>query len=126
MTHPFSRRRFLAALPILGTGCQTASFEPDSGTGVARAPAPEVIETLRRVLPVPERARVLGEAYLWELRPRPSAAELCASLGPIEATNAAQALAERIAEDYDSGRVVSVAGWLLSRTEATLAAIAAL
>ncbi len=77
-------------------------------------------------------ARELGRAYLWGRSPGPDRNELVDQVLPLarqqELTSAPrwqlrEAVRERIEADYRRGRPVSVAGWLLSETEASLCAL---
>jgi len=84
------------------------------------------------LLPRPGEVRPLGRQVLAAERVRPSPGELAARLFPDDAWSAAcrdgvrPALLERIRADYRADRVVTVQGWVLSRTEADLYALAEL
>lgn len=76
-----------------------------------------------------EGARAIGRAYLegepGERDPAQLAARLAESLGGGAPWSRDDVLA-RVRRDYDEERVVLVRGWLLSRTEARLCALASL
>ena len=89
-----------------------------------------------RLFAHPESARIVGESYLATLPVRPDLDELLHEIFPdVEGRALAQAgstgelsswLDARRRSDFEQGRVVDVAGWLLSGTEARLCALAAL
>lgn len=82
------------------------------------------------------RLRALGVAYLRSVERTPSAWELAKACFPsveerdralgMAAPKLVEILAKKADDDYRNGRVESVHGWLLSRTEARFAAIVAL
>jgi hypothetical protein len=124
----YSRRRFL----IVASGLGTAAL---AGLGLVarrtfeRARAFEVGGLLAD-LPA---ATVLGQAWLTANPDRALPAELTeallADLGP-RSRRASRAelrllVADRVAADYEEGRVESLKGWVLSRTEILLCALAA-
>ncbi len=78
----------------------------------------------------PDGVVVLGKAYL---RTHPDEADRKILLGHLPGIDAGQgvraqmpSLVPTITEDFDAGRVVTVQGWQLSRTEARAAAAIAL
>jgi hypothetical protein len=95
-------------------------------------PAPERLEQrLRRMLRAPESAAVIGRAYLASHPEERSSAALGRGLRaalPDELDDAALrvALRARIREEFRREEVVQVEGWILARTEARVAALAAL
>jgi hypothetical protein len=93
----------------------------------AASPAVRLVAVFRE----PESARVIGRAYLRQAPEEADSARLvalihpgdCSSLGDAELRRAVIA---RQRADFGSGRTVLLDGWLLSRTEARLCALAAL
>lgn len=75
-----------------------------------------------------EPARRLGRAYLQSLDERPSAAALAGAIwrGMPEGGSLRAGIAALIRDDFAQRRTECVDGWLLSRTEARLCALAAL
>ena len=115
------------ARTLLGDTSRASAVEP----GSLRA-----AELVSRVLGHLESARVIGAEYL---RARPGQADVSALLQdvfpiatgdahglPRTARDFRFAFHERMRSDFECGRVVSVAGWVLSETEAKLCAIATL
>jgi hypothetical protein len=98
--------------------------------GLASAPEPcgagdrgDGLADLFSTLP---SARAIGAAYLRScVDDAPGPATLAAEL-PAGETVAAlrEAVAERVRNDFANGRVVTVDGWLLARTEVRLCALA--
>jgi len=76
----------------------------------------------------PARATALGRAYLATFPTAPDADALAAAVmdGIPASPDLRQAVAARIRADYAASRIECLDGWLLSRTEARLCAIAAL
>ena len=76
----------------------------------------------------PARARALGRAYLATLPTPPSADALTAAVtaGLPGTVRLRTEIAALIRADYAAERIECLDGWLLSRTEARLCAIAAL
>jgi len=73
-------------------------------------------------------AAAVGRAYLRQRQDRPSARQVLEELH-LDAKSSGQCitpLRERLRADFESGRVVSIEGWVLSDTEAKLCALAAL
>ena len=94
----------------------------------------EFVSELRRLVPSPVSARILGFTYLrsfpHEHDPRILSALLSDILSPVNPRGAGQpgaALTERaasrIAYEFEHEDIVEVAGWMLSRTEARLFAL---
>lgn len=81
-----------------------------------------------------ETARKIGEAYLEHMRadrdPDSIRAAASSSLGVIAAARTRQtaqtALARAVRSDFREGRTIELHGWVLSRTEAELCALALL
>lgn len=121
------RRAFVQTLSVLFMGLPGRSGRPGS----------EPDERARHLLTVfgdIESARTVGAEYL---RSAPHEADLpgllAALCGPASgdacvahADEWAAALAARCKDDFLEGRVVRIQGWVLSRTEARLCAVAAL
>jgi len=128
---PLPRRTFLtaaaagAAAVIGGVGGAVTGWRPwrvlVEFDPVARA-APFVALFTR-----PDSAAAIGRAYLEVAPDEGDVHHLTSTLrshlpaGPLRA-----AVAQRVHDDFDSQRVVTVDGWVLSQTEARLCAIAAL
>ena len=77
-----------------------------------------------------DSAAHIGRAYLAKHEDERDVDVLRAHLGDLVSQSGGDGLAERagarIREDFATGRTVQVDGWLLSRTEARLCALAAL
>jgi hypothetical protein len=91
-----------------------------------------LIERLVMLLRKPSSARELGRAYLWRRHPSPDRHELVDHILPLKSQRALmgaprsqlrRVVRERIEADYARGRPTSVAGWMLSETEACLCAL---
>ncbi|MBZ0270082.1 hypothetical protein K8I85_18170 [bacterium] len=92
----------------------------------------ELAVHLDDLLPRPAEVRPFGRQVLAAERVRPSRSELAARLFPEDAWAAAcqegvrPVLLDRIRADFVADRIVTVQGWVLSRTEADLYALAEL
>jgi hypothetical protein len=92
----------------------------------------ELTIRLGELLPRPGEVRPLGRTILAAERVRPSPGQLTARLFPDDTWDAAcrdgarPVLLERIRADFREDRTVTVQGWVLSRTEADLYALAEL
>ena len=133
MMYPTERRRpLLAALAAAGVAML--------GERAAARPAMEAESALAaRLAALPRHgasAAAIGRAYL-RLAPEEAVKPLLAALVAADAAPPARLLAARDGElrrilaaaqreDFRAGRTVSVRGWLLSRTEVRLCALAAL
>ena len=98
-------------------------------------PAPPLAARLAALFSAPESAAILGRAYLAEapaeadpdglvarILPESSARELAA----LDGERLRALVAERQRGDFAAGRTVALDGWILSRTELRLCALAAL
>lgn len=123
----------LLALLAIGPRSLHAASRPAQGS----TPQAQVLQICRAVAAVNPAARIIGEAYhaatpvtqnLDELLERLTI-ELgfdAATPGAIGAPLLLARLGQRVSEDFANGRVVRLRGWLLSATELSLCAIAAL
>ena len=125
------RRRMLAALTaagvaLIGMRAARAADDTDAALGARLAALPRHGAS----------AAAIGRAYL-RLTPEEAATPLLAALVAANTASPARLLAARDGElrrilaaaqreDFRAGRTVSVRGWMLSRTEARLCALAAL
>ena len=132
---PQSRRQFLF---LLLSGSSIAGVWPGS-TSLAAVIEPEsrhAAELVIKLFGHPESARIVGAAYL---SARPGQADVGALLRdvfpdaacrtdgrPGSARDLCIEFDQRRRADFENGRVASIAGWVLSETEAKLCAIAAL
>jgi hypothetical protein len=137
MSLPSNRRRFLgmASLSGLGAGALLLGQDvrpPDDTTHEEHT----LSERITSLLADWRKLKDLGEARLDQLRPRgtlgglirdlyPEPDEVHEALGRPNATLRAE-LSQRVAGDFRAGRVESVSGWLVSRTEASICAMSAL
>jgi hypothetical protein len=110
------RRQFLqlSALGIVGTfadiGCSTQRDRP--------LDQPLLIATLG-----PERVRELGARYRSQTPAEKTADVLRAALTKNRRPLFAESLDKMIEDDFETGRIVIVDGWVLSLTEARQAAL---
>ena len=127
-----TRRTVLAAL--LTTAAAIILPRRGLTTTAAIAGEAEFVSELRRLVPSPVNARILGLTYLKsfprEHDPRILSALLSDVLSPVNSGSAGQpraALTERAASrityEFEHEDIVEVAGWMLSRTEARLFAL---
>lgn len=118
----FTRRTFLLAAAAFGASLPPGpAFSMDAAT------------RLRALVPAPTSARELGRIYLAQHPGEDGAAltrHILSSLSLDEEAVVAldrQALpamvTSRVRADFENGRTVEVAGWILSRTEARLCAL---
>jgi hypothetical protein len=130
-----TRRHFLALSIAFVAPLLPAIVRPRPMTG--GAPGPDAAAVLADVSAVPASARRVGRAYLAATPAEANVARLAAGVvgslpaGPAllaggDADAVRAALANVICDDFRSERTVAVEGWILSRTEARLYAIAAL
>lgn len=127
LTGPLSRR---ALLRLAATAGVTLLL---GGRGSQASQSHLLGQRLRALLPHDAAAVALGTAYLAQVPGEASAERLVAALtdGPrgvpvarLEPRGLGAHLARRIRADFGAGRTVVVRGWIVSRTEARLAALA--
>ena len=114
-----SRRRFIALLALL------------PGLGLAHAAVPRATEAecmLSALFTNRRSAAIVGQVYLQQ---HPEEANVETLLAGIDAAHLPPAeraplTDRRIRADFAAGRVVTIDGWILARTEARLCALAAL
>jgi hypothetical protein len=92
----------------------------------AAGPAARLVGIFRE----PASARAIGRAYLRQAPEEADAARLLALIHPgdcaaLSASELRRAVAARQRADFAAGRTVLLDGWVLSRTEARLCALAA-
>lgn len=132
---PISRRRFLVG--VLGFGATTAFIGTRPWRALVRTVDGTLAERFAALFTRRESAGAVGHAYLAHAPEEASLSELVDAIvarlpgGRAAVLGADQAelrrlVAARIDEDFAQERVVEVAGWLLSSTEARLYAVAAL
>ena len=121
-------------IQLAGTGLAAGAFRSASAAPITPSP----IETLIRLLGPPDSAAAIGQAYLTSLGragprlpPLWSAVVGALQLDPMalqhEEKNALkQRLQARIRQDFAERNVVNVDGWILSRLETQICAIACL
>jgi hypothetical protein len=129
------RRQLLAVLALGGAAC--AGWAGRARAWLAPAARHQQGVALLAAFSRPESAAAVGRAYLSghpadadEIRLAADLADALRSRGcdPLTAPPARlrAAIADQIRADFASGQVVSVEGWVLSRSEARLCALAAL
>ena len=118
-----NRRELLATAAAAGLMC--------GSPGSARAAAPPEARCLLALLRSPAAARRIGRAYLETAGDEAEQAKLAALIvgdgvdgGTVDG-DLLRHVAERQRADFAAGRTVKVGGWVLSRTEARLYALAA-
>jgi len=95
-------------------------------------PAQDATERLVGLLHDGESARAVGRAYLLQEPAEADVTHLMALLDPVgvaargEAELLRQTIAARHRNDFGCGRTVILDGWILSRTEVRLCALAAI
>lgn len=127
MTPPFDpgRRRILkaaaafAAVVVLGprtlsTALGLAGADPDQGT------------LLRQLVPHRSSAARLGRLYLATAPQEADPSRLAALILEGSPSVSPRSLASRFSADFAAGRTVRLDGWVMSRSEARLCALAAL
>jgi hypothetical protein len=120
------RRRFILAL---GVGGGVGALAGAWGVGLHRA---SVVDQLRSLLLDVEGAREIGLVYLSKVPEERDPDALGALITEginwpvLSGGDARQLLDARIRRDFASEEVVRLHGWILSRTEARLCALAAL
>ena len=126
----FTRRSFLLIAAAFG-----ASLSPGSASSMVSAGYfSDAATRLRSLIPAPTSAREIGRIYLAQYPEEDGAAALThhilSSLSLDEEKVVAldrQALPAMLSScvraDFEKGRTVEVAGWILSRTEARLCAL---
>lgn len=130
------RRAFLAGILSLGAAAipLTSAASQKGLIGGFFAANPDVL--LAQVLQDHESAKVVGRAYLAGIAPKPGAAELeqailssagieAAEMQSIDPEKLHERLRTRVQLDFQEHRTVKVNGWVLSVTEARLAALVA-
>ena len=134
---PFSstrRRVLLGALSVLISGCLYRG--PDS-PGKSRANLAWSEEALPKLIGDHEAAARIGREYLAMFAEQPSADSLLiaieaalreqdAGASLVDSGRVAHVIKKKVAMEYMRGEVVSVAGWILSVTEARLYGLAAI
>jgi hypothetical protein len=133
------RRSFLGALVALVTVVRLGprGLTPPAGTAQAAASLAdlELGRRLTDLLRARPKVALLGKIVLWQRTPAPSVGELVDGVLPgalkaqhlrSEKWQLRRAVKARVTADYAALRMTSVSGWLLSQTEARIAALAAL
>jgi hypothetical protein len=119
------RRRVLLAAVALATS--VAAGPRAIGLVLERlAAADAAAQALRELVPHRESAARLGRAYLRTATDEASATRLASLvLGRTAVAPGGEAarVASNIRADFSAGRVVTVEGWIVSRTEARLCAL---
>jgi len=114
----------LRPLQVLATPARTTSSDP-------------LLMALANFFVHKESAKVIGRAYLQRVPEESEVSRLVAGICSLQVeqhTECAKAAPKRYRDlllqqqqqDFEHGRVVSVAGWILSQTEARLCALATL
>lgn len=110
---------------VLMAGTASAAL---AATSLLPAAGPAVAPLLR-LLTDPQGAAAIGRAWLQQVPASVESlvADLAADLGaePAGDPGLRERYAQRVAEDFATNRVERVDGWMLSRTEVRLAALAA-
>lgn len=130
MSAPLDAGRRRVLLAALGLATSVAIGPRAIGLFLERlAAANDLAQALRELVPHRESAARLGRAYLASVPAEASSTRLVALIlgAPTRRTGREAAhVASRIQTEFDAGRVVNVAGWILSPTEARLYALSAL
>jgi hypothetical protein len=132
---PQSRRQFVILL--LSASSLAPVWSGSASLAAAIEPASRhAAKLVTRFFGHPESARIVGAAYLGTRPDQVDVGGLLSDLFPSAACGARGGpestrdfcieFDERRRLDFESGRVVSIAGWVLSETEAKLCALAAL
>jgi hypothetical protein len=123
----YSRRRFLLLASATGTLAVLGI-----GLAAKRESERTLAAELGDVLVHSAGARAVGAAWLGanpDQRPADLTSELFAALGPraryARGPELHRLIAQQVHGDYAAGRVEQVKGWVLSRTEVRLSALAA-
>jgi hypothetical protein len=131
-----SRRRLLVGACAAAVPVALAPLRPWRAIVAVSGP-PAAAARLTRLLAARDSARRLGRAAAVALPGAPGAADLAAAVlgslpgGPRGAARLGddemrRLVAERVRADFEQEATVRVCGWVLSRTEARLCALAAL
>ena len=133
------RRSFLGAMVALVTAVRPGLRGLSAPAGTAQAAASladlELARRLTDLLRTRPKVALLGKIVLWQRTPTPSVGELVDRVLPgalkaqhlrSERWQLRRAVKARVVADYAALRMTSVSGWLLSQTEARIAALAAL
>jgi hypothetical protein len=133
------RRSFLGALAALVSTAVPGPRGLSGPGGTAHAATSLVdLELGRRItdlLRAQPKVALLGKIVLWQRTPPPSLGELVEGILPgtlkahhlrSEKWQLRRAVKARVVADFAALRMESVGGWLLSQTEARIAALAAL
>ena len=130
-----TRRRFLLLSAACGAGLVSRALLPDAWRTVLGRP-PTSAERLLDTLPNRTSARVVGAAYLEMLPASVSTDALVDAIvagidGGARALRSTRQelrglLARRVQQDFAEDAIVCLRGWIVSRTEARLCALAAL
>jgi hypothetical protein len=133
------RRSFLGALVALVSSALPGLRGVSGPTGTAQAAASltdlELGRRLTDLLRARPKVALLGKIVLWQRTPAPSLGELVDGVLPgalkaqhlrSEKWQLRRTVKARVVADYSALRMTSVGGWLLSQTEARVAALAAL
>jgi hypothetical protein len=122
------RRRLLLA--AVGLAASVAIGPGAIGLVLDRLDAAERVSTaLRKLVPHRESAADLGRAYLETAAAEGSAMRLASLIiggTSVAPGREAARVASNIRADFAAGRVVTVRGWIVSRTEARLFALCAI
>jgi hypothetical protein len=133
-----TRRRFISTLAA-GTACALPLGGIQTRVSMALIPDPRV-ERLAKVLSslvrAPQELVARGQAHLRRYEIRPGVEQLVRELLPAAASSAdalkldvlalKRAVRASIEDDFRTGSLLSVGGWLMSITEARLCALIAL
>lgn len=128
MNRRIGRRRAMASLGVGGLALAVAS-KADIASLSSRDAGVPVATWLRSMIADLESARRIGQAYLQSAPEDADRDRLLADLFPRlepEAGDRRDSFAARCRQDFADGATVRVDGWVLSRTEARLCALAAL
>ncbi len=133
------RRSFLGALVALVTAVRPGLRGLRAPAGTAQAAASladlELGRRLTDLLRTRPKVALLGKIVLWQRTPAPGFGELVDGVLPgalkaqhlrSEKWQLRRTVKARVVADYAALRMTSVGGWLLSQTEARIAALAAL
>ena len=133
------RRSFLGAMVAFVTAVKPGLRGRGAPAGTAKAAASltdlELGRRLTDLLRTQPKVALLGKIVLWQRTPAPTVGELVDGVLPgalkaqhlrSEKWQLRRTVKARVVADYAALRMRSVSGWLLSQTEARIAALAAL
>lgn len=126
-----TRRRFLVGLAVFGAGGVALWFRRESANNEASGPlVSEAFElALAGVAAEPAAAREIGAAYLAAVPSERTPGALTAAIFAgdswqgVSAQHASQRFRAQVRGDFEAGRTIALAGWVLALSEARACAL---